>query len=232
MEMPYCYEYPRPNLAVDCVIFGLDDQDALKVLLIRRNLEPFKDQWALPGGFVHIDESLDEAARRELQEETGVKNLFLEQLYTFGETTRDPRERVVSVAYYALINLSEHPVEAATDACDADWFPVRETPSLAFDHEQILNKAVNRLRSKVRYEPIGFELLPKKFTIPQLQRLYETILGIKLDRRNFFRKFRQTQLLIDLDETQEGVPHRAAKFYQFNEDKYKELKAKGFNFEI
>lgn len=235
-EKLYCYKYPRPALAVDCVVFGLDDQDILKVLLIRRDKQPFKEQWALPGGFVRIDkdESLEEAARRELEEETGVRDLFLEQLYTFGSKNRDPREWTASVAYYALSNLSEHPIQAAADANDAAWFPIDELPCLAFDHQEIANRAIERLRSKVRYAPIGFELLPKKFTLPQLQKLYETILGRKLDRGNFQRKFRKIkmELLIDLNETQEGVSHRAAKFYQFDKEKYQELQKKGFNFEI
>jgi 8-oxo-dGTP diphosphatase len=233
-EKPYSYQYPRPALTVDCVVFGLDEQDILKILLIRRDKPPFKDRWALPGGFVRVDEdeSLEEAARRELEEETGVRDIFLEQLYTFGGKNRDPREWTASVVYYALVNLSEHPIQAATDARDAEWFLVNKLPSLAFDHQQIADKAIARLRSKVRYEPIGFELLPKKFTLPQLQKLYETILGQELDRRNFTRKFRKMDLLIDLNETQQGVSHRAAKFYQFDEQRYQELQKKGFNFEI
>lgn len=243
-EKPYCYQYPQPALTVDCVVFGLDDQDILKVLLIRRDKKPFKDQWALPGGFVRVsedesleeseDESLEEAARRELEEETGVRDVFLEQLYTFGGKNRDPRRWTASVAYYALTNLSEHPIQAATDANDAAWFPIDKLPRLAFDHQEIADRAIERLRSKIRYAPIGFELLPKKFTLPQLQKLYETILGRKLDRGNFLRKFRKIrmELLIDLNETQEGVSHRAAKFYQFDKKKYQELQKEGFNFEI
>src|SRR4051794_34611068 len=166
---------PGPALTVDCVVFGLDEGD-LKVLLVQRDLEPFKGKWALPGGFVHADESVDEAARRELSEETGVHHVFLEQLYTFGEVDRDPRGRVVSVAYYALVRLSDHRVKAATDARDAAWFPVWDAPRLAFDHDRILQAALARLKGKVRYQPIGFQLLPPKFTLTQLQRLYETLL--------------------------------------------------------
>src|SRR5881296_1990513 len=136
-SMPYSYQYPRPALTVDCVVFGFDESD-LKVLLIERGLEPFKGRWALPGGFVRVEETLDDAARRELQEETGLTNVFLEQLYTFGELDRDPRERVVSVAYYALVKLSEHSVKAATDAANTRWFPVSKVPKLAFDHAEIL----------------------------------------------------------------------------------------------
>ena len=146
--MPYTYEYPRGALTVDCVVFGLDEGD-LKVLLIQRGLPPFEGKWALPGGFVRVYETLDEAARRELEEETGLRKVFLEQLYTFGSVDRDPRERVVSVAYYALVNLSDHKVDPATDARDAAWFGVHDVPSLAFDHAGILQMALERLRGKL-----------------------------------------------------------------------------------
>src|SRR5712672_1873264 len=168
--MSHTYKYPRAALTVDCVVFGFDEAE-LKVLLIERGLEPFKGKWALPGGFVRVDETLDEAARRELEEEAGLKNVFLEQLYTFGQVERDPRERVVSVAYYALVKLSDHRARAATDAANAEWFPVSKTPKLAFDHADILATALARLKAKVRYEPIGFELLPPKFTLTELQHL-------------------------------------------------------------
>jgi 8-oxo-dGTP diphosphatase len=230
--MSYQYDYPRPNLAVDCVIFGLDQPNTLQVMLIRRNLPPFLGQWALPGGFVHIDESVDAAARRELQEETGLQNVFLEQLYTFGAIDRDPRERVVTVAYYALVNLKDYSIQATTDASEAAWFPIPSLPSLAFDHDQIIAIAIARLKGKVRYEPIGFELLPKKFTLSQLQTLYETVLGLPLDKRNFRKKILKMDLLIALDETQTDVAHRAARLYQFDELTYRQLKEKGFNFEI
>src|ERR1051325_7090672 len=157
--MPHSYQYPRAALTVDCVVFGLDESE-LKVLLIERALEPFKGKWALPGGFVRVEETLDDAARRELQEETGLKNVFLEQLYTFGTVDRDPRERVVSVAYYALVKLSDHKAKAATDAANAEWFQVSQLPKLAFDHAEIVAVALSRLQGKVRYQPIGFELLP------------------------------------------------------------------------
>lgn len=229
--MPYSYEYPRPGLTVDCVVFGLDHTD-LKVMLIQRNLPPFQGQWALPGGFVRLEESLEAAALRELQEETGITTVFLEQLYTFGAIDRDPRDRIVSVAYYALINLTEYRIQAGTDAEDARWFAIADLPPLAFDHTQIISTAWTRLKGKVRYEPIGFELLPKKFTFYQLQKLYEQVLGQALDKRNFRKKFLKMDLLIELEETETDVSHRAAKLYQFDEGKYRQLKDKGFNFEI
>src|ERR1041385_4888135 len=145
--MAFTYQYPRAALTVDCVVFGFDE-DELKVLLIERGLEPFKGKWALPGGFVRVNETIDDAARRELQEEAGLKNVFLEQLYTFGAVDRDPRERVVSVAHYALVKLAAHETKAATDAADAQWFPVSKVPKLAFDHVEILASALARLKGK------------------------------------------------------------------------------------
>src|SRR5215471_11278095 len=212
--MPFTYQYPRPALTVDCVVFGFDEGE-LKVLLIERGLEPFKGRWALPGGFVRVNERLDAAARRELQEEAGLANVFLEQLYTFGAVDRDPRERVVSVAYYALVKLSEHAAKAATDAASAQWFPVSRVPKLAFDHANILETAVERLKGKVRYQPIGFELLPPKFTLSQLQHLYEAVLGTELDKRNFRKKVLSFGLLVALDETQMGR-HRPAQLFRFD----------------
>src|SRR3954465_13467986 len=151
--MPHTYQRGRAALTVDCVVFGFDEAE-LKVLLIQRGLAPFKGKWALPGGFVRVEETLDQAARRELAEETGLTNVFLEQLYTFGAVDRDPRERVVTVAYYALVKLSDHRARAATDAAEAEWFPISKVPKLAFDHYQILQTALDRLKAKVRYEPI------------------------------------------------------------------------------
>jgi 8-oxo-dGTP diphosphatase len=229
--MPYSYEYPRGALTVDCVVFGLDDVE-LKVMLIQRGQEPYLGMWALPGGFVHVAETLEEAARRELEEETGLHHVFLEQLYTFGEVHRDPRERVVSVAYYALVKLSDHRVQAATDAREAAWFGVHDVPSLAFDHAGILQMGLERLRGKLRYQPIGFELLPKKFTLSQLQHLYELVLERELDKRNFRKRVLATDLLIETDEVQQDVAHRAARLYSFDERKYRRLAKAGFNFEL
>ena len=221
--MPHTYQYPRAALTVDCVVFGFDESE-LKVLLIQRALEPFKGKWALPGGFVRVDETLDEAARRELGEEAGLKDVFLEQLYTFGTVDRDPRERVVSVAYYALVKLAAHDTKAATDAVDAQWFPISQVPKLA--------TALARLKGNVRYEPIGFELLPPKFTLSQLQHLYEAVLGNELDKRNFRKKVLSFGLLVPLKQTQMTGRHRPAQLFRFNAEKYEKLKKRGFNFEV
>ena len=229
--MAVTYEFPRPALTVDAVVFGFDEGD-LKVLLIQRDLAPFAGKWALPGGFVRVDETLEEAARRELEEETGVAKVFLEQLYTFGERDRDPREHVVSVAYYALVKLSDHRVRAATDARNVAWFPVSETPSLAFDHGRILETALERLKGKVRYQPIGFELLPPKFTLSQLQHLYEAVLETALDKRNFRKKILAMGLLEELDEVEQDVAHRAARLFRFDRARYRDLSRQGFNFEL
>lgn len=225
------YEYPRAALTVDIVVFALDSED-LKVMLIQRDLKPYQGQWALPGGFVHVDETLEEAARRELQEETGLKDIFLEQLFTFGEVDRDPRERVVTVAYYALVNLEGHDVQASTDARNAAWFSLSELPGLAFDHAKILDAAHQRLRGKVRYQPIGFELLPEKFTLSQLQHMYEVILDRELDKRNFRKKVLGMEIVQETDEIEKDVAHRAARLYRFDEKAYERLSQQGFNFEI
>ena len=229
--MNFSYKYPRAALTVDCVVFGFDEGE-LKVLLIERALDPFKGKWALPGGFVRVDETVDDAARRELGEETGLKDVFLEQLYTFGAVNRDPRERVVSVAYYALVKLAAHDTKAATDAADARWFPISKMPKLAFDHADILATALARLKGKVRYQPIGFELLPPKFTLSQLQHLYEAVLETELDKRNFRKKVLGFGLLVPLKETRMTGRHRPAQLFRFDTDKYEKLKRRGLLFEL
>ena len=229
--MPYTYEHPRPALTVDCVVFGLDERE-LKLLLIQRDGPPFAGRWALPGGFVDVDETLEAAALRELEEETGIANVYLEQLYTFGAVDRDPRERVVTVAYYALVRLSDHRARAASDARRADWVSIGRLPPLAFDHREIVRTAHQRLRNKVRYQPLGFELLPRKFSLRQLQHLYEIVLDRPLDKRNFRRKILDMDILVELDEREAGVAHRAARLYRFDKRKYREMTRRGFNFEI
>ena len=227
----HVYDYPRPAVTVDCVVLGLDTAD-LKVLLIKRGLEPHRGAWALPGGFVLPDESLDAAARRELAEETGIAEVFLEQLYTFGAPDRDPRGRVITVAYYALAKLADFRIAAATDAADAGWHPLGALPPLAFDHAAIVETAVTRLRGKVRYAPIGFELLPPRFTLTQLQRLYEIILERPLDKRNFRKKILSLELVVETDEVQRGVRHRAARLYRFDRKKYERLTKQGLELAI
>ena len=237
--MPYSYEYPRPALSVDNVIFAWHSGRSLQVLLIRRGLEPYLGHWALPGGFVNMEEDLETAARRELEEETGLRDIFMEQLYTFGSPGRDPRTRVVSVAYFALVNLPKHPVRAASDAREVGWFPVEELPPLAFDHAEIVGMAIGRLRAKVRYQPIGFELLPEDFSLTQLQELYEVVLGVPLNKRNFRARILKTGVL-EQSGRQESVSHRPAKLYRFNRDKYDQLVStnypnllrRGVNFEL
>lgn len=227
----YCYEYPRPSVTTDCVIFGFDNGE-LKILLIERGIEPFKGKWAFPGGFMRENENSDECAKRELREETGLQDIFIEQLFTFADVDRDPRGRVVTIAYYALVKLAQYNIQAGDDADNAKWFPISQIPPLAFDHDRILRMAINRLRGKIRYQPLGFELLPERFTIPELQNLYETVLEIKLDRRNFRKKILATGLLIDHNESIKGQPHKGANLYSFDEGKYQQLSNTGFNFEI
>jgi 8-oxo-dGTP diphosphatase len=229
--MAFTYEWPRPALAVDCVVFGLDETD-LKVLLIQRRIPPFQHAWALPGGFVRMDETLEAAAKRELQEEAGVTDVYLEQLYTFSSLDRDPRERVVTVAHYALAKLSDHKIRAATDAMGVGWFALDDLPKLAFDHSEIVRTAHERLRGKVRYAPVGFELLPPRFSLTQLQRLYEIILGTELYKRNFRKKLLGMDLLVETDEYEQGVRHRAARLYRFDRRKYDRLAKQGFEMQI
>lgn len=223
--------YARFGVTVDCVVFGFDEGE-LKVLLVERGIPPFEGRWALPGGFVREGESLEEAARRELAEETGLTKVFIEQLYTFGEPARDPRGRIVSVSSFALVRRGAEKLVASADARNAAWFALSETPELAFDHRRILEVAHERLRGKVRWQPLGFELLPAKFTLPKLQHLYEAVLGVSLDKRNFRKKILKTSLLVPLAETEKGVAHRAARLYRFDVKRYEQLRRQGFAFEV
>lgn len=228
-ENQYCYRYPHPAVTTDCVIFGFDGE-RLQVLLIERGIEPFKGKWAFPGGFIKMDESAEEGALRELREETGLDNAHIEQFHTFSDPNRDPRERVITIAYLALVRLQE--VKAGDDAAAARWFPIDEIPSLAFDHDHILRIALQRLREQLHFQPIGFELLPEKFTMKELQTLYESILGVSFDRRNFSKKMMHLELLIELDETVWPTRKREAKLFKFNSVKYAELKQRGFRIEF
>ena len=228
-ENQYCYRYPHPAVTTDCVIFGFDGE-RLQVLLVERGIEPYKGRWAFPGGFLKMDETAEEGARRELKEETGLDSAYMEQFHTFSAPERDPRERVITIAYYALVKIQE--VKGGDDAASARWFPLDEIPSLAFDHDYILRMATQRLREQIHFQPIGFELLPEKFTLKELQLLYEAILGINFDRRNFSKKMMHLEILTDLEETIWPTPKREAKLFKFNAEKYEELKRKGFRLEF
>lgn len=222
---------PQIKLTVDAIVFGYN-AGKISILLIQRKYEPFKGQWAIPGGFVLEDESLEEAVQRELKEETGVSINYLEQLYTFGAVDRDPRGRVVSVAYFGLIHPDGHTLEASTDAELAQWFEIDDLPELSFDHKHILNVAIERLKGKITYEPIGFELLETKFPFSDLEKLYTTLLGRPIDRRNFRKKINNLNILDELDEKVSLGAGRPASLFKFNEKRYKQLKEEGIIFEI
>jgi 8-oxo-dGTP diphosphatase len=215
------------KVAVDIVIFTIQE-GALKVLLVKRRIPPFKDQLAIPGGFVLPEEDLDQAARRELQEETGVTDVYLEQLYSFGDPQRDPRERIISITYFALIS-PDHQLKAGTDASEASWWPVHDVPPLAFDHAKILTYAIERLRNKLEYTTVGFQLLPSKFTLGELQAVYEAILDKQLDKRNFRRKIAELKILKPLKEYRSDVG-RPAQLFQFVAGRFEKLKDKGILF--
>jgi 8-oxo-dGTP diphosphatase len=208
-------KYERPSVTVDVVMMSLRQKD-LQVLLVKRRSWPYEGMLAIPGGFVNMDESLEAAAKRELQEETSVQDVYLEQLYTFGDPGRDPRTRVITVVYFALLDSERLQVQAASDAADVGWFSVYELPQLAFDHEQILNYALNRLRGKLDYTTIAFSLLPEQFTLRELQRVYEIILHRRLDKRNFRKKILSTGILEDTAEKKMEGTHRPARLYRFN----------------
>ena len=228
-ENKYCYKYPHPAVTTDCVIFGFDGSE-LQVLLIERGIEPFKGKWAFPGGFLNMDETAGEGALRELKEETGLENAYIEQFNTYSDPGRDPRERVITIAHYALVRIQE--VKGGDDAAKAQWFPIDEVPQLAFDHDKILRDAMRKLRERIHFEPIGFELLPEKFTMRDLQILYESILGVKFDRRNFAKKMMHYELLNQLDETVRPTAKRYALLYSFNKENYELFKKKGFQLEF
>lgn len=208
----YQYEYPHPAVAVDIVVFTIEE-GSLAVLLVKRGEAPHRGSWALPGGFVGIDEGVDDAARRELEEETSVGGVYLEQLYTFGAPDRDPRERVISVAYYALIPSDRMTLRAATDATDAAWFPAAELPPLAFDHAEIIGTALARLRAKLEYSTIAFQFLPREFTLSELQAVYETILGEPIDKRNFRKRILALDVVAETGTERRDGAHRPAKLY-------------------
>ncbi|UKJ08776.1 NUDIX hydrolase [Solitalea lacus] len=220
------------DFSVDCVVFGFDKGE-LKIILIERAEEPFKDYLALPGNLVNDNEDIDQAADRVLSELTGLHDVYMEQLYTFGDVNRHPQGRVITVAYFSLIKIKKQTLNPLSSyARKAQWVSISDIPKLAFDHSKILDKAYKRLQSGIRYQPIGFELLPEKFTLSQLQQLYEVILEKPIDKRNFRKKILSFGLLIELDEKQKNVSHRAAKLYKFNKSRYNNLKKMGFSFEL
>lgn len=229
--MSYTYEFPRPALTVDNVIFTFDER-ILKVLLINRKNDPFKGEWALPGGYVNIDESLEDAARRELMEETGIRNAFIEQFFTFGDVDRDPRGRVLSVGFFALVKIDEVDLKPDTDAGDVQWFPAYELPDLAFDHTLIIDRALDMLKLKVKMQPVGFELLPDKFSLSDLQRLVEAVLDEQLDKRNFRKKVLNMDVLSQSDTKVPNMATRAATLYKFDKHKFVDLQKKGGKFSL
>lgn len=210
--MPYTYQYPHPAVTTDVVLFTIRDE-RLELLLIRRAGEPYRDHWALPGGFVDIDEDMDACALRELEEETGVTGVYLEQLYTFGAPGRDPRERVISVAYYALVPPDRVNIRAASDARAVAWFQLGRLPRLAFDHEQIVSMAHQRLVSKLQYSTIALQFMPESFTLGELQKVYETIMGETLDKRNFRKRVMALNCLKDTGQRRRNGNHRPARLY-------------------
>jgi 8-oxo-dGTP diphosphatase len=230
------YEIPFENffrfgLSVDCVVFGYHERD-LKILIIKRGATPFKGRWALPGDLVYPNEDIKNAAGRILQELTGIKNLFMEQTKTYGRVDRHPSGRVITVGYFSLINIEKHDPKASAWADGVYWRSLSECLELAFDHDEILKDALSALQERVRHQPIGFELLPEKFTLGELQSLYEAILNEKFDKANFRKRILSMGFLIALKETRRDVAHRPAKLYQFDKNRYDILKSKGFSFQL
>lgn len=224
-DLKYHYKYPHPSVTTDCVVFGYDGL-RLNVLLIERGADPFKGHWAFPGGFLNIDESAQQGAKRELFEETGLRDAYIRQFHTFSAVNRDPRERVISIAYYALVRISE--VKGGDDAAKAQWFPLDSVPPLAFDHDMMLRMAIKELRRQIHFEPIGLELLPEKFTMTQLRHLYEAILNKKCNHRHFSTEMLKTGLLTQLNETK-VANNKATSLYKFNKENYNQMTKNGFH---
>jgi len=220
------------KVSVDAVVFGYDQENGISVLLIKRKNEPFQKMWALPGGLVLNKESLDDAVSRELKEEAGIDVNYLEQLYTFGTPDRDPRNHAISVSYFGLVRPQDFQIAAQSDAEDVAWFNIKKLPKLGFDHKKIIDAAIKRLRGKITYEPVGFELLDKEFPFSDLEKLYQTLLDQEIDRRNFKKKIVGLGILEELDETIQRKSGRPARLFKFNKKKYFELKEKGYNFDI
>lgn len=216
MDKESIHKYEKPSVTADIVIYTIQDND-LKVLLVKRGIEPFKDKWAIPGGFVRINESLEDAAKRELEEETGVKDVYLEQLYSFGDPKRDPRGRVITVAYMALVNSEKIKLKAATDVSEVQWFSIKKIPTLAFDHKKILDYSLKRLKWKFEYTTVAFSLLPKKFTISQIQKIYEIVFSKNFDKRNFAKKLVSLNILKE-EGIKKDVSHRPPMLYSLKKN--------------
>lgn len=230
--MDFYSNFSKLLVAVDSIIFGFNENEHdLKLLLLKRNFQPEKGNWSLMGGFVSPEESLDDSAKRIVSQLTGLDNVYMEQLFAFGDTNRDTGGRIVSVAYFSLLKINDHD-SALAKKHGACWFSVKELPELIFDHQEMVKQALRKLRIRARTQPIGFELLPKKFTIPQLQRLYEAIYQIPFDKRNFRRKLLAMGLLEKLNEKEKETSKKGAFYYRFNRQKYEELIEKGFNFDL
>lgn len=230
--MDFYKKYPKLQVAIDSIIFGFNENEReLKLLILKRKFEPARGNWSLMGGFVKKEESLDSAAKRIVRKLTGLDNVYMEQLYAFGEPTRDPGGRIISVAYFSLIKINDYDKNLVKQH-DACWILLSEIPELIFDHSEMVEKALRKLRIRARTQPIGFELLPEKFTIPQLQSLYEAIYQTPFDKRNFRRKLLSMELLEKLDEKEKETSKKGAYYYRFKKQKYEELLQKGFNFEI
>ncbi|WP_330443954.1 NUDIX hydrolase [Flavobacterium sp. C4GT6] len=219
------------SITIDCVIFGFD-KGSLEVLLVQHGEGIRKGEWGLPGGWIRERESIDNAAHRLLADLTGLDSIYLEQLKAFGEPNRFPLGRVITIGYFALIKKEDYDVRAGFTASDAKWYKIADIPKLIYDHNDILDYSLEHLRNRVRQAPVGFNLLPEKFTLFELMKLYEEILGIEMDKSNFRRKILRMKLLVELDEKQKDVSHRAAKLYEFDQKIYEKLTKKGFNFEF
>jgi len=219
--------YKNPALAVDLVVFGYHEQ-TLSVLLLNRKEEPFKDQWTLPGAFLQLEESFQQTCSRILKTKLGMDDVYLEQLFSFDDPARDPRGRVISIAYYALVNPHTLEISGGQMANDVKWFDVKKIPALGFDHKKIFGKALQRLKSKILYFPVGFELLDELFTMTELHHLYECILGVKIDRRNFSRKILDSEYIINTGQKREGLQNRHPELFRFN----KKLKQNNFQLNI
>ena len=230
--MSYYSEHEKFHVAVDSIIFGYDEEGReLKVLLLKRKFQPAMGEWSLMGGFLNANESIDEAAKRILTQLTGLSEVYMEQLYTFGELDRDPGARIISVAYFALIKINASDLELVRTH-GATWVPISAMPQLIFDHSAMVDRALKKLQIRARTQPIGFELLPDKFTIPQLQGLYEAIYNKTLDKRNFRRKLLSMDLLEKQEEKEKESSRKGAWYYRFDANKYEDLLKRGFNFEL